>query len=347
MLMSRIEVSCRPESIKIIDYNLLSETEQLQYRKKFFDYYRAVGFPYYPTNSEFRDAELFKLNKCNVNILIKDKIISQRMFGLALAWSYFPHSYSVKCNGCWTPIENFFDDKRLMRILSKCMIREKNITDSSLRKVLKMYTGSQGVSNFRPTAASAIYNTYMKKGQTTWDMCAGYGGRLLGAIISNVNYVGTDPDENTFYGLYNLAKDYGSNIKINLIRGGCEVWHPPRKTIDFAFTSPPYFNTERYSNSENQSCVKYPEYDLWVKEFLGNMAKNVYISLRGEYCAINICNIKKAMNLEEHTIEVFKNNGFVLVDELKLALSRVKTKNNSASYKYEPIFIFKKLNQIH
>ena len=32
----------------------------------------------------------------------------------------------------------------------------------------------------------------MKPGELVWDMSMGYGGRILGAIVSNVNYVGTD-----------------------------------------------------------------------------------------------------------------------------------------------------------
>ena len=264
------------------------------------------------------------------------------MHGLGLAWSYFPHSFNVRCNNLRTPMENFLDDEVFMKVIRKRMVMGTYMSDSGLRKMLRMYTGSQGVSNFRPTAASAIYDTYMKRGETTWDMCAGYGGRLLGAIKSGVNYVGNDPDVLTFTGLFRLASDYARGIKVELVNEGCEVRPPPRNSVDFAFTSPPYFNTEKYSDSDTQSCVKYPDYDLWVNIFLNTMARNVHVSLRGSYCAINVCNTKTAKTLEADTIRVFCENGFILEDELKLTLSKFSTKNDSSKYKYEPIFIFKK-----
>jgi hypothetical protein len=240
-------------------------------------------------------------------------------------------------------MENFLDDEVFMKVIRKRMVMGTYMSDSGIRKMLRMFTGSQGVSNFRPTAASAIYDTYMKRGETTWDMCAGYGGRLLGAIKSNMNYVGTDPDILTFCGLHSLAVDYARNISVELVNKGCEVWCPPRNTIDFAFTSPPYFNTEKYSDSDTQSYVKYPDYKRWIDGFLGSMARNVNVSLRGSYCAINVCNTKTAKTLEADTVRVFCENGFKLEDELKLSLSKFSTKNDPSKYKYEPVFIFKRI----
>jgi len=38
--------------------------------------------------------------------------------------------------------------------------------------------------------------------------------------------------------------------------------------VDFVFTSPPYFDTEKYSQEETQSWKRYPETDEWLNGFL-------------------------------------------------------------------------------
>ena len=70
-----------------------------------------------------------------------------------------------------------------------------------MRSMLRRYSGTQMVSNFRPTAAAAMYNIFCDVDSplegttagTVWDPSMGYGGRLLGAITAGVNYIGTDP----------------------------------------------------------------------------------------------------------------------------------------------------------
>ena len=68
-----------------------------------------------------------------------------------------------------------------------------------IRQSLKIYNGISSVSNFRPTAAKYIYDTYGGDG-VTWDMSCGWGGRLLGALSSNSikKYIGTEPSSKTF-----------------------------------------------------------------------------------------------------------------------------------------------------
>ena len=45
---------------------------------------------------------------------------------------------------------------------------------------------------------------------TTWDMSCGFGGRLLGAIAADVNYIGTDPcGPKRFEGLEEIKERLG------------------------------------------------------------------------------------------------------------------------------------------
>mgnify|MGYP003326451474 CR=1 FL=1 len=85
-----------------------------------------------------------------------------------------------------------------------------------MRSMLRRYSGTQMVSNFRPTAAAALYDIFVDKNSplegteagTVWDPSMGYGGRLLGAIAAGVNYIGTDPCIPTFKGLEQIKEKF-------------------------------------------------------------------------------------------------------------------------------------------
>ena len=160
---------------------------------KIFDYYRENGFPYYPTDMESRQKDFDKLVKYDRSKLFENDVVKQTMHGLGLAWSYFPNSFNVKCDNKMTPYEAFMDDEIFMKVILKRLKIGTYISDSGIRKMLKIYTGVQGVSNFRPTAAAALYDTFAKDG-VVWDMSGGWGGRFLGAIASSVKvYIATEP----------------------------------------------------------------------------------------------------------------------------------------------------------
>ena len=58
---------------------------------------------------------------------------------------------------------------------------ERNVFhENRLRQSIKIYSGTQSVSNFRPTEEELIYEKYGDG--VVWDMSCGWGGRLLGFI---------------------------------------------------------------------------------------------------------------------------------------------------------------------
>ena len=139
----------------------------------------------------------------------------------------------------------------------------------------------QSVSNFRPMVAKYIYNTYGNNG-IVWDMSCGWGGRLLGFLASNCKkYIGTEPSTKTFNGLLDMKKDYEYvNKDIELHKIGSEDFKPISESIDLCFTSPPYFNTEKYSNEPTQSYIKYPTENEWVNGYLKDTICNCYKALK-------------------------------------------------------------------
>ena len=300
-------------------------------------------FPYYPTDYTWRRKEFNQFLQYQDN-LWGNKDIKQTMHGLALCWSYMPHSWAVQCKGMNSPLQTF--EGGIEKVYKKMDQMGHGNTPSGMRKTLRIMTGSQGVSNFRPTAAHAIYNKFLPDGGTTWDMSGGYGGRLLGAIKSQINYIATEPATETVKGLKEIIKDWGhiSNVfrkvpHLEIIQKGSEDFLPDKESLDLCFTSPPYFNTEKYSDEETQSYVKFPEWWLWASGFLRKTIQNCQYGLKqNRYMLINIANVSSFNNLEEATVIIAEQEGFVYEDTYRLALSKIR----GNGFKYEPIFVFRK-----
>ena len=311
-----------------------------------FQYHRKRGFPHYNVPYTKRLNDLKVLTRFDEQSIFKDKKIDQTMHGLSLAWTYFPHWVDVVCGGSkMSPMEYWNNDDKLKEIIRKTwswQVKHGNgkFTLNRLRQNLKIYGGNQSVSNFRPTAAKYIYNTYGNNG-VVWDMSCGWGGRLVGFLTSNCKtYIGTEPSTKTFDGLIQLNKDlniFGKDVQLHKL--GSEVFRPEKESVDLCFTSPPYFDTEKYSEEETQSYKKYPSEQLWIDGFLTDTIKNCHWGLKvGGRMMINIANTPKYKNIEDETIRVSVENGFTHEDTIYLILSSVSGKG----IKLEPIFVFRK-----
>ena len=324
----------------------MDDQELVSFREKIFHYYRETGFPYYPTDMESRKKDFLTLLNYDHSKIIDGDIIKQTMHGLGLAWSYFPHAFDVPCNDKMTPLQAFNDDDIFRKVIDKRLKIGTYMSDSGIRKMLKMYTGVQAVSNFRPTAAAAIYDRYAPNGYV-WDMSGGWGGRLLGAITSSVKmYVATEPSSKSISGLKTMVDHFGFfGKRFDLMMAGSERYIPLPEFYDLCFTSPPYFDLEKYADEDSQSYKKYNNRELWVEGFLKKTFENCYMGLKPNgHMIINIADPKKKTNisLEQATLDKAAEVGFTYVETLKLALSSPNMRNRESAFKYEPVFVFKK-----
>ena len=333
-----------------------------------YEYWKKRGFPYYATDKQYREAQFKTLQSTDFKgLLTQDKVIKPNQTGLSLAWSYMPHSFGIRCGKMRTPMEIYENEEHFKKGIRKLLTgsffgkqsvdtlmpiasnlegeiteispESKHKSESVMRSLLRRYTGTQCVSNFRPTAAACLYSHFAHPGAMVWDMSMGYGGRILGAIISDINYIGTDPAELTFKGLKEIKKDFGrENRHYFLNKCGSETFVPKEDTLDFAFTSPPYFNWEQYGDEAGQSFNQYSGNEEWNNGFLRKTIQNAYKGLKKDkYMGLNVANIKSHKTFEDDTVRIAVEEGFTHTDTYKLQLS-----SQESGAKYEPVFIFKK-----
>ena len=317
-----------------------------------FKYFRQKGFPHYTIREDEKYSHMNKLKKFDVDSIFINNEIIQTMHCLRLAWTYFPHFWEIRCGGHkQSPMEIFNDDKKFKSTIKKCWRwcsttykgenegTKNTFRENRLRQSLKIYTGTQAVSNFRPTAAKLIYEKF--GGDVIWDMSAGWGGRLIGFLSSSrKHYIGTEPSSKTYDGLMAIKKDFSYlNKKVDIYKLGSEDYIPEKESLDLCFTSPPYFDTEKYSDEKTQSYIKFPTKDDWINGFLRKTIENCYYGLKKNgYMLINIANTPKYKFIEEQTVNIAKELGFKQEQTIQLTLSSVM----GAGYKYEPIFVFRK-----
>ena len=183
----------------------------------------------------------------------------------------------------------------------------------------------------------------------------GFGGRLLGALSSknNYRYVGTDPCTETMYHLHQLGEYIeqvtGREDSYELHCCGSEEFKGPKNSIDFAFSSPPYFNLEVYSDEPTQCFNKFPELDEWLEGYVRATIKNIKHMLKpGKLYAVNIADFKvgsgNTVAYVDEWIRISKEEGMPLFDTVYLGVTaRAGSAEQAAGeLKKENILIFKK-----
>jgi len=113
---------------------------------------------------------------------------------------------------------------------------------------------------------------------------------------------------------------------------------------DLIFTSPPYFDVEKYSEDKDQSYIKFPGYQNWLNGFLYKIVDESYRTLKaGSHLVINTKNYDK-FQIADDLLSYSQKIGFVLKKtyNMKLANNEFHRKKGQINYHTEPIFVLKK-----
>ena len=147
--------------------------------------------------------------------------------------------------------------------------------------------GTYIATQFKPIVAKTIYE--MSNAKTVLDTSMGWGDRLVAFYASNAShYIGCDPNPNTYDRYHDMIKFFdkltGGKKTVQIYRCGAEdlPWEDINN-VDCAFTSPPYFSTERYNEGgkfeEDQSWSKFSTYEMWRDFFYLPVARKSFESL--------------------------------------------------------------------
>jgi 16S rRNA G966 N2-methylase RsmD len=229
---------------------------------------------------------------------------------------------------CWYKRE--LREKLVQRMLEK---------DSSMNNgtLLGCHGSEHGrLYNFPPNIAKALYNHTNAK--RVLDFCAGYGGRLAGFWASNAEeYVGIDPNTEIPYEklIHFLETETSARKRVTIIRNRAEaVNYENLGKFDTVFTSPPYFNTEIYSDDPAQSCHMYPQIKDWLENFLfATLRKVINVLSPSGTLMINIKDSGKNEIVNPMLEFLRSDSRLVEGTHIKLVQSK-RHKNNKCEYIY-------------
>ena len=277
---------------------------------------------------------------------------------------------------------------------------------SGLGGGLRVVSGAQPVTNIRCPVAKFVWQWSIKElykdidDFICWDPSMGWAGRLVGFLAASTSsylkgkrsmYIGTDPNAQIFDRYKKIEAFWKQHINpacpaeiIPLCIGSEEFHHSEefkkyQGTGAVAYTSPPYFAKERYSDDPGQSYMKFAGYEDWKEGFLKQTIQNAYDFLMPNGLFFwNIADVyigSKKMPLEEDSRIMAKEIGFefqeilyqlmktfpgrdltsdMVEKQIKRGANFVKIKNPQAQLsgkqkyehliwqKYEPIYVFRK-----
>lgn len=168
--------------------------------------------------------------------------------------------------------ESLQDDNKLSGLSRLYLYNlEHGVSNPFYSAIQRGYQNIQYVNEFPPFVARQVYLQYGNKPNLkVLDPCAGWGGRMIGcASIPNTTYTAFEPSTETYEGLLKL----GEWLKTLQPTFNYKLYKLPyedsqlNELFDVALTSPPYYNTEHYSDEPTNSLNKFDSYDKWVNGF--------------------------------------------------------------------------------
>ena len=252
--------------------------------------------------------------------------------------------------------DRFFDDRKLKRAIRICFEfrqGEKLVLPNTIRTALELVTG-ENVTNFKAQNARAIVEHLCPVlWGKVYDYSAGYGGRLLGISSSNMryNYIGVDPNTETvkYLNYLNSLIYQAIGVKNEIVCTTSEEYQP--EEIDCAFSSPPYFNLEKYTDEPTQCMVRYQSLNSWFEGYVEPTLQNIYRGLNNDgIFATNIADYKtygqkEPIKIVDRTIHNAERIGFKHIQTIKMMLTTRPGVGNDRlekHTKWEGVYVFKK-----
>ena len=326
---------------------------------KVFEIYRSINLVpiiYFTEDGLVRAIKEFK--STSYNSVIDNRIGLGNNRGQPLSRFLFPNMMTAepKGRGSNSLKDRFLDDTKLKRAIRICFeMREgqKLVYPTALRRSLELVTG-ENIQNFKPQNARAIVEHLCPVlWGNIYDYSAGYGGRLLGIGSSNMNYNYTAVDPNTetvnYLQYFNSLIKQATGVEGTTVQSVSEDYQP--EDVDLAFSSPPYFNLEKYSDEPTQCMVNYTTLDEWFDGYVVPTMTNIHNGLNNDgVFATNIADYKtygqkEPVEVCERWVETAEKIGFKHTGTIKMMLNTRPGVGNdklAGREKFEGVYVFTK-----
>jgi hypothetical protein len=293
------------------------------------------------------------------NVTTNEMTISAtEVAGMKVLRKHMRHFHAVR-NYKGHSVESLWTQPCLEKALRFNRAQHSTPYASEIIRSLSFANGLGKVTMYRPLMAKKVVAYLAEKDKLkevrVLDVCAGWGGRMIGAKSAEggdkgggdklppqtprkggglkVHYTGIDPCAKTYEAL-RAIRDELMLTDVTLINKPAEVaLQQPLGTYDIALTSPPYYNLELYSDEPTQSVqsVQAGGYQAWLDAFLKPVIQGV-IRLGVKYSCWSVKNFKtdKKYELLDDVIRIHGEHGWCLLDGVVFTMANSRRPGQKA-----------------
>ena len=284
-------------------------------------------------------------------------ISATEVAGMKVLRKHMRHFHAVR-NYKGHSVESLWTQPCLEKALRFNRAQHSTPYASEIIRSLSFANGLGKVTMYRPLMAKKVVAYLAEKDKLkevrVLDVCAGWGGRMIGAKSAEgggdklppqtprkggggglkVHYTGIDPCAKTYEAL-RAIRDELMLTDVTLINKPAEVaLQQPLGTYDIALTSPPYYNLELYSDEPTQSVqsVQTGGYQAWLDTFLKPVIQGV-IRLGVKYSCWSVKNFKtdKKYDLLDDVIRIHGEHGWRLLDDTVFTMANSRRPGQKAT----------------
>lgn len=187
---------------------------------------------------------------------------------------------------------NFFIERKkefIDETVNDCILNKRNFNIKMIKEFIER--GRHNANYFKTTLMTVLIS--ISNAKKILDPSAGWGDRLLGAIVKDCEYLGFDPNTELKKGHDKIISIFGNSAKQRVVYEAFENQKITEK-FDAVITSPPFYTHERYSDKGDQSVINYPRYEDWVIKFFCKYIFNAWNCLDNNgYMLIYISDTKE------------------------------------------------------
>lgn len=257
-------------------------------------------------------------------------INSTSRIGLKLCEHFFPNFYDIETHD-GKSFHNLWTPTNLEKVLRWNRNSHSTPYLSEIRRGIYFCCGLPKSTMYRPQMMKLAC---MRYGSTrVLDPCAGWGGRMLGAVAAGCHYTAFEPNTVTYSNLNKLVQylDIGNSVTLY-----CDDARNIDKyaidKVDLILTSPPYFDLEVYSHEDTQSVHDCDSYDKWCNEFLHQVIESCisYLTSNGVSCW-NVGKVRGRDMADDiqriHQFFGYEKNEILSVISSKRQINQISAKN--------------------
>lgn len=193
--------------------------------------------------------------------------------GQKISLLFNPHRLAVTSISDPVGIYESLKDPKFIDGLARAMEFKNGKVKELLYQALQLGVNAvYYVGEFPPHTARDIAKAYeLSRHWRVLDPCGGWGGRMIGFSTAVDSYTCCEPSTRTAAGLRRLAawlQRFHPEFVATVHEAPFEDVDLEPASFDFALTSPPYYDTERYAPGEStNSFNRYASFDAWCAGF--------------------------------------------------------------------------------